>query len=228
MTPIVPILIIVGVGVLAMVMRSSGGGTPSGVGRGDDADAPHPDDRAPSGDAFDEEDLEDGRVEAAAITSDGWAFVPRGNGVEMVPPGEDDELIQLSGQGSEAARKAMAAAPVNPQTGKRLIAWKPGETLGTGDMIAARVVRGAPDSDPWRLEALGRDYDYRWFAFETQDAANTALSLIQERIVRGPRDADGAPIPVGAEDFAVAKRQYAETEEALAMESDEEDPDSQG
>ena len=28
-----------------------------------------------------------------------------------------------------------------------------------GDLIAARVRRGAPDLDPWRLETLGRDRD---------------------------------------------------------------------
>jgi hypothetical protein len=88
-------------------------------------------------------------------------------------------------------------------------------------MIAARVVRGAPGVDPWRLEALGRDYDYSPYAFETEEAARIALALVEERVVRPPRDEHGDAIPVGAEDFAVARRQFDETEQALAMEPDE-------
>ena len=172
----------------------------------------------------DDDEFEEGMVQAAAITSDGWAFVPRGVGVELVPPGEDDEILadQAERQGAEALKRAMASAPLNPHTGKRLVFWKPGETLAAGDLIAARVVRGAPSIDPWRLEALGRDYDYRAFGFETEEAAHTALALVGERIVRPPRDGHGESIPVGAEDFAVARRKHDETEQALAMESDEE------
>ena len=171
----------------------------------------------------DDEDDDEQLVEAAAITSDGWAFVPRGTGLEVVPPGEDDDVLrdQAERHGSEELRRAMAGAPVNPHTGKRLVFWRPGQSLGPGDMIAARVVRGAPNVDPWRLEALGRDYDYQSFAFETEEAARTAHALVVERIVRAPRDEHGDEIPVGAEDFAVARRQYEETEQALAMEPDE-------
>ena len=162
-------------------------------------------------------------VEAAAITSDGWAFVPRGIGVELVPPGEDDEALMQHAEhhGSTAIEQAASKAPINPHTGRRLVFWKPGETLDVGDLIAARVVRGAPDFDPWRLEALGRDYDYRAFAFETQEAAQIGLALVSERIVRAPKDEQGDPIPVGAEDFAVAKRKFDETAEAAAMDSGE-------
>lgn len=217
MNPVVLFLIVAGVVVVAMMMRSSGE-------KDENAKSPPEEGSSTSVLDDDEDDLEDGMVEAAAITSDGWAFVPRGLGVELVPPGEDDEelLHRAEAHGSEALKHAMASAPINPHTGKRLVAWKPGETLDVGDMLAARVVRGAPDFDPWRLEALGRDYDYRSFAFETQEAAHTALKLVEERIVRGPRDKSGDPIPVGAEDFAVARRQHDETAEAVAMESDEE------
>jgi hypothetical protein len=225
--PLVPILVIAAVAALALAMRAFGSksSAPDATGAGaSSTPAPSWDSDDDDDDEMDEEADEDGMVEAAAITSDGWAFVPRGQSLELVPPGEDEELLkdQAERHGAEALKQAMAAAPVNPHTGRRLVYWKPGETLDVGDMIAARIVRGAPDFDPWRLEALGRDYDYRSFAFETQEAANIALGLVSERIVRPPRDAHGDAIPVGAEDFAVARRKYDETAEAVAMESDEE------
>lgn len=219
---LIPVLVIVAVAVLALILRASGGRSDAGA-----AGAGAAPDRAlftsEDDGTGDDDELEDGMVEAAAITSDGWAFVPRGTGVEVVPPGEDDELLmdQAERHGADALNRALSAAPVNPQTGRRLAFWKPGETLAAGDLVAARVVRGAPGVDPWRLEALGRDYDYRPFAFETEEAARTALALVEERIVRPPRDEHGDTIPVGAEDFAVARRKHEETEQALAMETDD-------
>ncbi len=190
---------------------------------------PAPGGAEPHDDADDLDDDEDWgeqegeMVEAAAVTSDGWAFVPRGEGLELVPPGEDDELLreQAERHGSKQIAQAAAAAPINPQTGRRLVFWRPGEHLSPGDLIAARVVRGAPDVDPWRLEALGRDDDYRPFAFETEEAARVALELVTGRIVRPRRDEHGDPMPVGVEDFVVARRKYDETEQALAMDPDE-------
>ena len=220
MNPVILFLIVAGVVAVAMVMRSGGSK--------DEKEAPTPEEGSGASvlDA-DEDDAGEGLVEAAAITSDGWAFVPRGIGVELVPPGEDDEALMQHAEhhGSTAIEQAASKAPINPHTGRRLVFWKPGETLDVGDLIAARVVRGAPDFDPWRLEALGRDYDYRAFAFETQEAAQIGLALVSERIVRAPKDEQGDPIPVGAEDFAVAKRKFDETAEAVAMDPDAE-PDN--
>ena len=220
-TPLPALLLIAVVAALALVLR--------GMGRRDETvPVPRTSPERPGPDDADDLDDdtgpdEEGLVEAAAVTSDGWAFVPRGQGLELVPPGVEEE--QVESEGSDAAKHALETAPVNPQTGKRLVFWRPGEHLAGGDLIAARVVRGAPSVDPWRLEALGRDYDYRAYAFETQEAALTALELVQTRIVRLPRDEHGDPIPVGAEDFAVARRQHEETEQALAMEP-EDDPES--
>jgi len=39
--------------------------------------------------------------------------------------------------------------------------------------------------------------------------------------VRPRRDEHGDPMPVGVEDFVVARRKYDETEQALAMDPDE-------
>lgn len=221
------ILLVAAVAILAFFARGRGGGDEAA---GSAAPADTRDTREPerfdheNDDDFEKGDDDDGRyVEAAAVTSDGWAFVPRGEGLELVPPGEDDDLLrdQAERHGSKALAQAAAAAPINPQTGRRLIFWRPGEHLAPGDLIAARIVRGAPDYDPWRLEALGRDDDYRPFAFETDEAARVALDLVTTRIVRPRRDEHGDPMPVGAEDFVVARRKYEETEQALAMESDE-------
>ncbi|TMQ51993.1 MAG: hypothetical protein E6K73_04235 [Candidatus Eisenbacteria bacterium] len=153
---------------------------------------------------------------AVAVTSDGWGFVPREGTVELVPPGETEDAWL------EASRRS-PSVPRNPQTGGRLPGWKPGGVLSPGDLIATRVRRGAPGVDPWRLEALGRDYDFRAWPFETQEAAQVALRLIEEHIVRPPRDPDGNPIPVGDEDFVVARRKMEETERQLALELPEDD-----
>lgn len=220
MTPVeTTVGIVVLVGLAAMVMRFVSGDSKSEDERSkrsasevvdeflgeQGVNAGERDDAAPDED-FDGE-FED-ETEAVAITSDGWAFVPADDEVQLVPPGHDEEAIQMQpthGRG----------VPVNPRTGKRVVGWNPGENLRTGDLIAARVKRGAPDFDPWRLEALGRDHEYRAWAFETEDAARAALTLLESRIVRVPLDADGDPAPPGDQDFAAAKQIDEETERAL-------------
>src|SRR5262249_41854541 len=126
--------------------------------------------------------------EAVAITTDGWAFVPDADRVQLVPPGEEDAFLPAPPDASPEEGAAHARTPVNPRTGKRLSGWQPTHHLGAGDLVAARVRRGAPDFDPWRLEALGRDREYRAWFFETQDAGEAALALLTSRIVRSPVD----------------------------------------
>ena len=143
--------------------------------------------------------------EVVAVTSEGWAFVPHGDDVQLVPPDTEDQFSQgLAGRG----------APVNPRTGHPT-QWKPGLQLDAGDLIGARVKRGAPGHDPWRLEALGRDRDYRAWFFETEAAARAALQLLERRIVRPPLDEDGEPQPPSPEDFDEARHLDEETERAL-------------
>jgi hypothetical protein len=210
------------VGVVAWLMRGSRDETAGGEARPAAPDLALGHDEA----GPEEGDL----IEAAAVTSDGWAFVPAGSGVELVPPGLDEEddpdSLEEPPHGARH-RSAHGGVPVNPHTGKRMVHWNPGEPLAPGDLVAARVVRGAPGVDPWRLEALGRDHDYRAYAFETEEGARTALELVEQRIVEPPVDEAGEPIPVGAEDFAVARRKSEETEAALAMEANDEPEDDE-
>jgi hypothetical protein len=204
------VLVLIGVAIVAWLLREGSSRRDEDVrGPEDEVREANPEEAAAGAD--------DGYwVEAAALTSDGWAFVPDGDALELVPPGEEEETAAMTGE-------AAAQAPVDPRTGRRLVQWRPGGHLAAGDLIAARVVRGAPGVDPWRLEALGRDYDYRSYAFETEEAARTALELVEKRIVRPPRDEQGDPIPVGAEDFVVARRSFEETEAALAIEPEDEE-----
>jgi len=103
-------------------------------------------------------------------------------------------------------QRTVQLLPVGAEEG-----WAAKTHLAVGDLIAARVVRGAPSVDPWRLEALGRDHDFRAWPFETESAARAALELVQRFTVRPPRDEEGDPIPVGEEDFFVAQRKLDES-----------------
>lgn len=89
------------------------------------------------------------------------------------------------------------------------------DTIVRGDLIDARVKRGAPDHDPWRLEALGRDGEYRAWRFETEDAARLALHIVR-RVVQPRLDGEGDVLPVADADYAAALSREAEIEAELA------------
>lgn len=193
------IIAVVAVAVLGLLLRRASV-TPPGTSSPEDASPPP---------AFDPDDLDAepgddaASDETAAVTSDGWAFLPVGDRdrVQLVPP----------------------RVPVEPVEG---IGKTVPEHLARGDLIAARVARGAPDHDPWRLEALGRDHEYRAWRFETEEAARAALALVASRVVRIPRDPDGEPVPVRDTEFAEARKREEEIEAELAMPPDEPDPRS--
>src|SRR2546426_8136221 len=92
-SPLVPILLIAAVAALALLLRASAGrdgNLPRPAAGRDDA---HADDSAGGGYDDDRDESEEGMVAAAAITSDGWALVPRGVGVEVVPPGDGHAMV---------------------------------------------------------------------------------------------------------------------------------------
>lgn len=155
-----------------------------------------------------EEELE--LTEVAAVTSDGRAFVPDGKRVTLMPPSRPKDVVS-----ADVADRREAMLPVDDATGEPVVRSRP-EHLDPGDFIAARVRRGAPGVDPWRLEALGRDRNLVEYAFETEEAARAACELVTSRIVRPPRDQEGDPIAVGDEDFETARREQEAIEAELA------------
>jgi hypothetical protein len=116
--------------------------------------------------------------------------------------------------------------PLTPREMEQIVPRAQADQLVRGDLIAGRVKRGAPDHDPWRLEALGRDGEYRAWRFETEDAARAALALVSRSIVVAPRDEDGAEVAMGDADFVEARQREEEIERELASMPDvEERPD---
>jgi len=154
----------------------------------------------------DDEDLEDAQV--VAVTSDGSTFVPDRHAVRLVPPEEPGEEWKTRGSGAATNLRGQHAMAMS---------WH------AGDLTGVRVVRGEADEGPWRLEALGRDGEYTWFAFETREGAEATKELFERlKIVRLGEDEDGRPMPPSAEQFAEARRLLRETEAALELHDDEE------
>jgi len=130
--------------------------------------------------------------DAAAVTMDGLAFIGDEHGVSLVPTPD----------------------PLAPAPGPIL----PLEFLRHGDFTAARVARGAPGVDPWRLELLGPEGEYVSFGFAIEEAARVALDLLETRnVMEYVKDEDGSPLVPSSEQFEEAKRRRDETERLLAL-----------
>lgn len=207
---IVAFIVVLAVGLLAFLMRGKSDETTPSPGS-----APG----EPSSTLDDEPEDDDSPHESIAITSDGWAFVPDGHGIQLFPPAEPDE--GFGGAAEHAGAMGHHAVPV----GRSFREGRPGERMSRGDLIAARVKRGAPGVDPWRLEALGRDREYRHWPFETQDAATAALGLFESRIVPAREvDPDPDEPPIGDADFVLARAEAEAIEAELASSEDLEPP----
>ena len=215
--PVVAWLAVLGVAALAVAMRVLGSRRDEQVTAAEPRPGGKP--RAEEDEADDED--ESGDRESVAVTSEGWAFVPHGREVHIVPPGEPEEAWRpRAAEGDEAGRTS--GVLVNPRTGGRLPLAAASEHLGPGDFLAARVARGATSVDPWRLEVLRRDRDFCSWSFETEEGARAALALVESRIVRPPRDEQGETVEIGAADFEAARREREEIEAELATLPDEE------
>jgi hypothetical protein len=144
----------------------------------------------PDFDADDDDGVE--TDDAAAVTVDGLAFIGEEHGVSLVPTPDPHEPVPTK------------IVPV--------------EFLRPGDFSAARVARGAPSVDPWRLELLGPEGEYVSFGFELEDAARAALELLETRaVMHYVTDDDGRPLMPSSEQFDEAKRRADETERLLAL-----------
>jgi hypothetical protein len=206
MTLTTGLIVVLGVGALAWLLRgrSEGGGIERDLlsGRVDGAGGIEPAEAEPP----DPDEAEDASDEVAVITSDGWTFLPFEKGVELLAPANPEQLAE------EQATRAVARSRV---TGM----------LSVGDLLAARVVRGAPGVDPWRLEGLGRDHEYLSWSFETEEAARTALELLERIVVRAPEGPEGEPGTPGAAEFEQARRIQDETVRELATMPESEEPE---
>lgn len=210
------------IGVVAFFMkRSSGDETIASPDSGRTADATVGTDSDAEEGEDDEHDLP---TEALAITSDGLAFLPRQHGVKVLPAADAREVYaSLHGGRRPSVRRPEHGSydDLDDSPMPRGHSYE----MSAGDLVAARVRRGAPDVDPWRLEGLGRDHELMTWSFETEEASRTALELLEQRVVRPRKDEYGEPIPVGAEDWLVAEKNMLETAEMLAMDEDEEPGD---
>ena len=184
------VILIAGVALLALWLRSqSVSGTAQGL------PAPRPGRDLPPGlDAGEGEEEEEELEfdESACVTVDGIAFIGEEHGVSLVPTPDP---------------MSSAPGPIVPI-----------EFLRHGDFSGARVVRGAPDVDPWRLELLGPEGEYLTFGFAGEQAARGALALLESRdVMEYVTDDDGRPIAPSAEQFEEARRRRDETERLLAL-----------
>ncbi|HKQ59095.1 MAG TPA: hypothetical protein VJY35_14635 [Candidatus Eisenbacteria bacterium] len=219
---ILAVIVVVGVAALALLMRRFGSRPPDAAAAGgtrieDELEAAS----ASLPEAYEDDD--DEPAEAGALTSDGWAFVPDGDEVQIVPPDSpEEETAEAMGQFGTVMGDAGRVEGM-PKRRTPGIA-KPGEHLDAGDLTGVRVVRGAPDVDPWRLEALGREGEYRSWSFETEDAARTAMGLLERRIVRVPLGEDGEPSPPADEDYVTALTMMQAGVADLAMDSGDDEP----
>jgi len=214
------VLAIVVVAVIAMFMRR--GSEDPGARAGAAAPGPLADaGTEPSVDVSWEDNDDEEAAEVVAVTSDGWAFMPDGDEVQFVPPPD----APGGGEETDPTDSLNPTAMLPHPRHRHLPTAKPGEHLDAGDFIGARVVRGSPGSDPWRLEALGQDGEYRSWAFETPEAAEAARRLIETRIVRPPLDGDGTPRPPGADQYAAAAALTQEGIADLAMDTGDDTPE---
>jgi hypothetical protein len=217
------VVVVVAVAGLALLMRRLGGRAPDaaatgGMGIEDELEAAS----ASLPETYQDDD-DDEPAEAGALTSDGWAFVPDGDEVQIVPPDSpEEEIAEAMGQYGTVMGDAGRVEGM-PKRRTPGIA-KPGEHLDAGDFTGVRVVRGAPDVDPWRLEALGREGEYRSWSFETEDAARTAMGLLERRIVRVPLGEDGEPSPPADADYVTALAMMQAGVADLAMDSGDDEP----
>jgi hypothetical protein len=195
--------------VVALLMRGRGSADPMAMPprpapESDAAPEPEP----PATDDDDGDGVDDGLV--VAVTSDGHAVVPDRHAVRLLPPEESGEEWKVGAGIKSSTLRAERALSMS---------WQ------SGDLRGVRVVRGAADEGPWRLEALGRDGEYVPFVFETDEAAEAAKVVFERLgIVRLGEDDDGRPMPPSPEQFEEARRVFLETEAELGLDLDEEQP----
>ena len=209
-SPLVIVAVIALAGLLAWLLRV--------VNRGADqaaADAPPPPEPA----ADETDDL--GEIEVA-LTSEGEALIPFGASLRVVMFVDPERMAEH--------REDIAAGLItlDGEERARLGRSRNAGMIQAGDFTAVRVRRGKADTAPWVVETLGRDGDYGYMPFESEEGARAALALIDRSgIVRRPIDEEGRVIPASPEDFEEGLRRYEQTERELAL-GDPDEPRPEG
>jgi hypothetical protein len=202
------LLIIGGVAALALVLRMTSGDRGEKTLPGPLPGAPEAEpatDMPPIGEEPEDEGDPD---EVAVIGSNGLMFLPFNDGVQLLAGATPDQAEEEELTGAIARGRVVGM-------------------LTAGDLLAARLMRGAPGVDPWRLEAIGREREYLAWSFETEGAGRAALEMLERRVARAPLNEDGEPEPPAAAQFEEARRINEETARELAMASDEPEPDEE-
>src|SRR5262245_8887049 len=211
-SPLVILAVIVLAALLAWVMRMSNPRANTDAAAGD-APAPAPEEAA--------EPEEADEIEVA-VTSDGEVLIPYGHSLRVVLIAEPNQMAEH--KEDIAAGIVSLDAEERARLGRR----GAGATIQVGDFTAARVHRGRADVAPWLVETLGRDGDYGFLPFESEEGARAALALIEVvGIVRRPLDEEGRVVPSSPEDFEDALRRYEQTERELAL-GDPDEPRPEG
>jgi hypothetical protein len=216
--PVVLFLIVAGVVVVAMMLRSSGGKSGDGG-------------EAEEGDAVSVLDADDdaGHDEAGGsvpITAEGIVMMPDGHELRLLPLFDSEEAAPdwLKPSLDSSALPYSVLNRIVMRNARGSHGAKPGTALNVGDFTAARIRPGVAGSFAWRLETLGRDGDFGFFPFATKSGAQAAMDLLdRHKIVTRELDDEGNPIPASAEDFEEARRRYEETESSLALDIDEDE-----
>jgi hypothetical protein len=198
------VVVVVGVALLAWLLRRTSGseGIDRNVlsGRGPEAEAAEPPESV--AELADDDEPEDEPKPIAALTSDGLMFLPFSDGVELLLVAAPEEMEQPLAQSGRVAGK-----------------------LSSGDLLGARIVRGAVGVDPWRLEALGRDREYLSWGFETEEAARVSLEMLERAVIKAALNPDGDPSPPTSGDYEEARRIKEDTARELAMMPEAEEPE---
>lgn len=199
------VLVVAGAAALALVLRAASRGDEQ-VDRGALATGtPEPEAAsaaAPAG--APEEEWDEAASEVAVMASSGWMLLPFEGGVRLWAP--VDEAVD---PGHAPRPGEVPAEGVAAERGR--VPMRPAAELSAGDLIAARVVRGAPGEEPWRVEALGRDREFSEWGFDSEEAARAACALLERLVVKVPPGPDGEPRPVSDEEIAEARRIVEET-----------------
>lgn len=198
---------VVGVAIVAMAARARGGDESAPVAEAP-GDAPevheHGDDAAGDPDEPSAPRGGDPRSRLIVATSTfGHAFLTDLVDVRIVAPAH------------EGPEWTAGARIEDPLALAHATAWS------VGDVVAARVVAGEGEEEPWRLEGIGRDGEYVSYGFATREGAQAVLDLLHEYVIPPADEADEDEPAVTDATYADARRVYMETLAELGLESDE-------